>query len=96
MSALFGGQSSAAPTTGDLTKDVPVSNPPEDSISDISFSPGADFLSAASWDGKVRIYEINEQGQSQGKAMIAHEGPVLSTCWSKVYPGSALTLYMSS
>lgn len=84
MAGLFGSSSSSTPTTGDLSKDVPISNPPEDSISDIAFSPAAEYLSASSWDGKVRIYEINDQGQSQGKAMITHEGPVLSTCWSKV------------
>jgi len=85
MAGLFGSTSSTStPTTGDLTKDVPVNNPPEDSVSEIAFSPAAEYLSAASWDGKVRIYEIDGSGNSQGKAMISHEGPVLSTCWSKV------------
>ena len=85
MSGLFGSTSSTStPTTGDLSKDVPVSNPPEDSVSEIAFSPAAEYLSASSWDGKVRIYEIDGSGNSQGKAMISHEGPVLSTCWSKV------------
>jgi mRNA export factor len=32
---------------------------------------------------KVRIYEINNQGQSQGKAAYAHDAPVLDVCWSK-------------
>ena len=31
---------------------------------------------------QVRIYEIGPQGQSQGKAMYSHEGPVLDLCWS--------------
>jgi len=84
--ALFGGgaaASNANPTQGDLSKDVQVTNPPEDSISDISFSSQTEHLSVASWDKKVRIYEIDGNGQSQGKAMFEHEGPVLSTCWSK-------------
>jgi mRNA export factor len=33
---------------------------------------------------QVRIWEINGQGQSQGKAMYSHSAPVLSICWNKV------------
>lgn len=87
MSGLFGaGQSSAAAsaTQGDISKDVQVQNPPEDSISDLSFSPTSDHLAVASWDKKVRIYEIDGQGNSAGKALFDHEGPVLSCTWSKV------------
>ena len=89
MSGLFGNAtntsaSAANSTTGDISKDVALSNPPEDSISDISFSPQSEHLAVASWDKKVRIYEINAQGGSEGKALFEHEGPVLSCCWSKV------------
>jgi len=82
---LFGNTAAASaanPTQGDLSKDVQVNQPPEDSISSLRFNPTADFLSVASWDKKVRIYEIDGNGNSQGKAMFEHEGPVLSTCWS--------------
>lgn len=84
MSALFGSQSNTSSTasTSDLTNDTTLSNPPEDSISDISFSTQADFLSVSSWDNKVRIYEVTPQGQSEGRAMFEHQGPVLSTRWS--------------
>ncbi|WPG98286.1 Hypothetical protein R9X50_00107400 [Acrodontium crateriforme] len=85
--ALFGSAtpaaSSATPTQGDLTKDVPVNTPPEDSISDLQFSPASEHLAVASWDKKVRIYEIDQNGQSQGKALFDHEGPVLSCAWSQ-------------
>ena len=88
MSGLFGGgaSSSANPTQGDLTKDVQVQNGPEDSISDLVFSPASDHMSVASWDNKVRIYSINQNGGSEGVAMLEHQGPALSTCWSKVSP----------
>jgi mRNA export factor len=88
--ALFGSSSSttaasaAQNTTGDISKDVALSNPPEDSISDLAFSPVSEHLAVASWDKKVRIYEINDQGQSEGKAMFEHEAPVLNCCWSPV------------
>lgn len=71
-------------TTGDISKDVALNSPPEDSISDLRFSPASEHLAVASWDKKVRIYEINEQGQSEGKALFEHEAPVLSCCWAPV------------
>ncbi|KAK0514722.1 hypothetical protein JMJ35_003339 [Cladonia borealis] len=88
MSGLFGSgasssSSAANNTTGDISKDVALSNPPEDGISDLSFSPQSEHLAVASWDKKVRIYEINAQGGSEGKALFEHEAPVLSCCWSK-------------
>lgn len=71
-------------TTGDISKDVALNSPPDDSISDLRFSPVSEHLAVASWDKKVRIYEINDQGQSEGKALFDHEGPVLNCCWSPV------------
>ncbi|TVY50727.1 Nucleoporin [Lachnellula cervina] len=85
MSGLFGSQSntaSQANTLGDLSKDVALNQPPSDSVSDLSFSPRSEHLAVASWDNKVRIYEITQNGGSEGKAVIDHEGPVLSCDWS--------------
>jgi len=89
MSGLFGSggttsSAAASATQGDISKDVAVSQPPDDSISDLCFSPNSDYLAVASWDKKVRIYEIDGQGNSQGKTMFEHEQPVLSCAWSKV------------
>src|SRR3954447_26749435 len=74
----------ATNTTGDISKDVALNQPPEDGISDLRFSPASDHLAVASWDKKLRIYEINDQGQSEGKALFEHEAPVLNCCWSPV------------
>lgn len=52
-----------------------------DGISDLSFSPSADFLAASSWDGQTRVWEIGVSG-AIAKAAIAHDGPVLSCVWS--------------
>lgn len=89
MTGLFGNISSntaaaTSTTTGDISKDVALVAPPEDSISDLAFSSQSDHLAVASWDKKVRIYEINEQGMSEGKAMFEHQAPVLNCCWSPV------------
>lgn len=89
MSGLFGSANNAttagANSLGDLSKDIQLDNGPEDSISDISFSPVSDHLAVASWDKKVRIYEVNEQGGNKGVAVIDHEGPVFSCDWAKVW-----------
>jgi mRNA export factor len=86
MSGLFGSTAGTAgvnqSTTVDTSQDLEVPHGPEDSISDIAFSPAAEILSVASWDNKVRIYEIG-QGGVNGKAMYEHTGPVLSTHFSK-------------
>ena len=98
MSTLFGGSSATnqANTLGDLSKDIALNNPPEDSISDISFSTQSEHLAVASWDKKVRIYEISASGGSEGKALFEHEGPVMSCHWSKVQVTSILPHKISS
>ncbi|WVN89082.1 uncharacterized protein L203_104298 [Cryptococcus depauperatus CBS 7841] len=63
-------------------KDIELANPPTDSISNIAFSPTADILAVASWDNNIRLYDVNSQGQNQGKAMYSHQGPVLDLTWS--------------
>ena len=85
MTTVFGAAASGAnQTTGDISKDVALNNPPDDGISDLAFSPMTEHLAVSSWDKKVRIYEINAQGGSEGKALFEHEQPVFSCCWSKV------------
>lgn len=91
MSGIFGAASSSSSSTtqtqGDLKNDVPLSDPPTDSISDLAFSPapnGPDFLAVSSWDNKVRIYEIASNGQSQGRHAYEHTQPVLGVDFSKV------------
>jgi mRNA export factor len=69
-------------TTVDISGDLEVPQGPEDSISDLAFSPTAEILSVASWDNKIRIYEIG-QGGVNGKAMYEHASPVLTTHFSK-------------
>jgi mRNA export factor len=79
-------------TSVETQSDIQVPQGPEDSISELAFSPTAEILSIASWDNKVRIYEIG-QGGVNGKAMYEHTAPVLSTHFSqdgtKLASGSA-------
>ncbi len=88
MSSLFGSSSSASTTLGDLKQDIAIGNPPEDSISDLSFNPNPadqkDFLAVASWDKKVRIYEILSNGQAEPRHLYEHDTPVFGCDFSKV------------
>lgn len=87
MAGIFGSAATtttAANTLGDLSHDVALGSPPEDSVSDLSFSPQSMHLAVASWDKKVRIYEITSTGGSTGKAFFDSEGPVLSCDWAPV------------
>lgn len=81
--AFFGASTTSANVSSTAEKDVEVSDPPPDAISSLSFCPVADFLAVGSWDNNVRIYEVGANGQTQGKAMYSHQGPVLSVCWNK-------------
>ncbi|KAK9459157.1 WD40-repeat-containing domain protein [Lipomyces oligophaga] len=76
------GSASGSSTLADLSGDRELTSPPEDSISSVSFSPQADLLAVGSWDKKVRIYEVAANGDSVGKAMYEHQGPVLNVHWS--------------
>jgi WD40 repeat protein len=89
MSSLFGRSSSApsaSPSTGELANDVTLTSPPEDSISDLAWSPKTNFLAVASWDSKVRIYDVTQNSAGEGMAVINFDGPVLGCHWSKVCP----------
>lgn len=53
---------------------------PGDSLSSLSFSPKSNLLVATSWDNQVRCWEI-VNGNSQPKASISHDQPVLCSAW---------------
>lgn len=69
-------------TETDLSNDIVINNPAEDSISDIAFSPQHDFMfSVSSWDNKVRVWDVSN-GNPQTRTQYEHTAPVLSTRWS--------------
>lgn len=83
MLSFLATKPSLSPTGQELVNDVVIANGPEDLVLDLAFLPQLNHLLVALWDGKVRIYEIDELlGQNQGRAMFDHTGPVLSARWS--------------
>lgn len=57
-----------------------------DTISSVSWSPTANHLAVASWDGKVRIYDVAPDPSARAAAMLSVDSPVLSCDWAKVSP----------
>ena len=74
-------------------KDFEVSQPGDDTISSLHFSPKANFLIASSWDNSIRCWEIQGTGQTVAKAMQSHTKPILDSCWhadgTKVFTAGA-------
>nr|XP_017096536.2 protein Rae1 [Drosophila bipectinata] len=71
---------------GDEVKDYELGGAPTDSVSALEFSgPSCSFLglSAASWDGTVRFWRIDqEKCEAVPKAMTKLNSPPLDTSWS--------------
>ncbi|KAJ3003101.1 hypothetical protein HKX48_001951 [Thoreauomyces humboldtii] len=70
---------------------VQIQPPPPDTVSELRWSPRANYLAASSWDNQTRIWEVGQNGQAVGKAAIQHEAPALCVDWttdgSKVFSG---------
>ncbi|KZT41768.1 Poly(A)+ RNA export protein [Sistotremastrum suecicum HHB10207 ss-3] len=81
--SFFNTNNTATSSSTVADKDIEVADAPTDSISSLAFSPTADYLAVGSWSNEVRIYEVGQSGQTQGKAAYSHEQPVLSVCWNK-------------
>ncbi|KAI8139788.1 WD40-repeat-containing domain protein [Fennellomyces sp. T-0311] len=64
-------------------QDIELTSPPTDGISGLSFCPVADYLAVSSWDGQIRIYEVQPSGNTVPKTSYAHDGPALCVGWSK-------------
>lgn len=63
-----------------------------DGVQDLAWSPTANVLVAASWDGLVRCWQVQQQGtqlHAAPQAQISHDGPVLCTAFSGVRPTSS-------
>ncbi|KAI0122220.1 WD40 repeat-like protein [Daldinia grandis] len=73
-----------APNLGSLSNDVSLPDDAEDTISSVSWSPTANYLAAASWDSKIRVYDVNTNSRTtKGTAVFNAAGPVLSCDWAK-------------
>lgn len=77
--------SSFSNAAGPTSQDVALPADAEDTISSVSWSPVANHLAAASWDGKVRIYDVAHNGSAaHGVALLRADGPVFDCDWAQV------------
>ncbi|RJE27112.1 WD40 [Aspergillus sclerotialis] len=74
--------SSGTTVQGDLSNDATMDNPPQDSISELAWSPISNHLAVASWDNSVRIYDVSNSVKGEGKALFSFPSPALSCAWS--------------
>lgn len=63
--------------------DIELADGPSDTVAALAFSPAANHLAVASWDSKLRIYDLTQSHTGQGKALISFDGPVLDCQWLK-------------
>jgi cell cycle arrest protein BUB3 len=61
-----------------MAKEVQLSDPPSDGVSAVRFSPGGEFVVAASWDTSVRLYDVAFNGL---KSRYHHKAAVLDACF---------------
>lgn len=76
-------------TNGDFEVQVPADL---DGISSIGWSPVANHLVGSSWNNSCYVWEVQPNGQTQGKAQNKdHQQPVLCTAWhhdgSQIFTG---------
>lgn len=86
FSTMFSGSPSitAKKLGGDRSSDIQLAFPPNDAVSSLVWSPVANHLAVASWDNKVRVYDVPENSVGTGLAVMEFRGPVLSCDWSQV------------
>ena len=74
-------------------QDVELAIGPQESISALASSPITNLLAVASWDSKVRIYDLTQSPNGQGKALINFDLPVLDCHRSRVISLVFFTVY---
>jgi len=72
------GETAMAGNVENPNNDMPVQQPPTDSISQIVFSPVANILAASSWSKEVRVWEVAPNGQTIPKLSKMFAAPLMS------------------
>eukprot|EP00761_Pharyngomonas_kirbyi_P013643 gb/GECH01013672.1/.p1 GENE.gb/GECH01013672.1/~~gb/GECH01013672.1/.p1 ORF type:complete len:333 (+),score=61.79 gb/GECH01013672.1/:1-999(+) len=65
------------------TKDFKLPDPPQDSISSLTWCGPQYILAAGSWDGEVRVWDVQGPNQAQAKTSYKHQAPVLDISCSQ-------------
>lgn len=76
----FGNSPFANPNNG-----IVLPQPPDDTISRLRFSPpsaGPTYITASSWNGSVRVWQVDQSGQCAAVAITESSAPVLDAAWA--------------
>ncbi|KAI0180855.1 WD40 repeat-like protein [Hypoxylon sp. FL1284] len=74
---------SSTPALGSPDSDINLPEDAQDTISSVSWSPAAEHLAAASWDWKLRVYDVGAKtGAARGLAALAADGPLFDCAWA--------------
>ncbi|VDO25882.1 unnamed protein product [Haemonchus placei] len=66
-------------------RSIKVEGSPDDTVQVLRFSPNPNekpLLAAGSWDGVVRVWMVNDNGQCEGKAQQNIPAPILDLSWT--------------
>ncbi|XP_001950323.2 mRNA export factor-like [Acyrthosiphon pisum] len=86
---------SEAAAAANPNNDFEVTQPPDDTVSALEFSPATvqqTYLLSGGWDNTARCWEVGQNGQTEPKAMQSMSMPILDVCWS----GDGTKVFMAS
>ena len=83
-SSVHTSTSTGGKALGAIDFDMILLDPPADAVSETAFSPISNILAAASWDGKLHLYDLQHSTNGSSKAIADFGAPVLSCHWNKV------------
>jgi hypothetical protein len=88
MSSNTFGQTNTQSNPANPNNDIEVMQAPEDTVQALKFNPQVQgtpiFLAAGSWDFTCRVWQINENGTAEAKALQNVGAPVLGIDWFDV------------
>jgi mRNA export factor len=84
---------SANVAQGSVANDIVFPSGPQDTISSVRWSPTNDVLAAASWDGKVYLYDVSQPTNIRGLTTLDNptDSPFFDCDFDKVSPTSIST-----
>ncbi|KAE9420498.1 hypothetical protein Angca_003019 [Angiostrongylus cantonensis] len=83
--SIFGSTPTSTTSATSNVEDIAVDGSPDDTVQVLRFSPNTNekpLLAAGSWDGIVRVWMVNDNGQCEGKAQQNIPAPILDLSWT--------------